>query len=70
MKLTEWFPSYVKPARRGVYCVMSAQDDLGYAYFDGRLWGWREGSVRSANRMRETGGADQEKRWRGLAKKP
>ncbi len=70
MKLTEWFPSDVKPARRGVYCVMSAHDDLGYAYFNGRLWGWRVRSVREANLDRRTDGADQEKRWRGLAKKP
>lgn len=70
MKLTEWFDHETNPARPGVYEVMNASGNRGFAYFDGSLWGWRGDTKRQASRERETDGASQDKTWRGLAKKP
>lgn len=70
MKLTEWFPSGVKPARRGVYEVESIFGGRGFAYFNGRIWGWRRGTVIDATLWKNRDDASQDKRWRGLAEKP
>ena len=74
MKLTEWFPSSVKPVRPGVYRVKGQRGGClpGYAYFDGSRWGYSMttvdeavGKIAKHHRL-----AYQNKQWRGLAEKP
>ena len=69
-KLTPWFPAHIKPARPGVYFVKGAAGMRGYAYWSGRLWGWRLGSAQRAAEQQWGEGADQFKTWCGLAKEP
>lgn len=70
-KFTEWFSADVKPFRVGIYQVSNKYGELGYSYFNGNLWAWKEISPKSAYRYRNRlEGANQSKEWRGLAKKP
>ena len=70
MKLTEWFPSYIKPVRSGVYefkCTWLA----GYAYWDNDKKRWANGDLcqYQAHKNRQwLDGAVQAKRWRGIEK--
>lgn len=71
-ELTRLFPDHIKPTRSGVYRVKGPDGSFGYAYFHKRAqaWGWRCDSVKEANRDRDTRGASQAKKWRGLASDP
>lgn len=68
MKLTDWFPPQVKPARKGYYHFKRWQDHespmlsrLRMAFWDGRDWRFRQGGE-IANSCNQG--------WRGLAEKP
>ena len=67
--LTPWFPADVKPVRPGVYRVKYF-GDCGYAFWDGKRWGWAQLSIRKAIVEAEPSTAAQEKVWRGLNKEP
>lgn len=64
---TEWFPSDIKPKRKGVYEVRSCVG-TGYAIWNGKAWGWTEHSVKRAYEVSEGFGAEQNKEWRGVVK--
>lgn len=73
MKLTEWFPEDVKPARPGVYetrLIGSAGYVIadGYSLWTGKRWNDTRTTVLLA-RIDSFRGM-QSKMWRGLAKKP
>lgn len=69
-ELTPVFPAHIKPVRDGVYRVLNGA--VGYAYFHtstGR-WGWRYATVERADKDRSSLGANQGKKWQGLASDP
>ena len=68
LKLTPWFDGSIKPVRAGVYETSYGRS--GYAYFDGKRWGWVNATVEQASKDQDTNGAFQRKRWRGLAEDP
>jgi hypothetical protein len=68
MKLTNWFPSKIKPVREGVYETKACYVRAGYSFWDGSAWGWTNDTVKQANRVRYSLGAYQYKKWRGVAK--
>jgi len=70
MKLTEWFPHYVKPVRKGVYEVEEFITHHRWCYWNGSKWAWAETTPKNAVRFTQTSGAKQSKRWRGLASNP
>ena len=56
-KMTEWFPSSIKPVRAGVYPVFTPNSPANkYAYFDKTGWRLCASSVK---------GAEKEKSWVG-----
>lgn len=70
MKVTQWFPGLVKPARKGLYQVLmprSGEDSVEWCYWDG-AWGWAYGTKRwaLAKDWRKADGAIQAKTWRGV----
>ena len=64
---TEWFPSDIKPKRKGVYEVRSCVGE-GFAHWDGKAWGWTESNVKRADAEHSTFGAEQNKEWRGVVR--
>jgi len=77
-KLTPWFPPTVKPPHVGVYEVIllvgSRDFDQvrpdGFAYWNGRSWGWNSDTADFAATSGNVKGSCQAKKWRGLAVKP
>jgi len=65
MNLTEWYPSYMKPARKGVYQVSTQW----YRYWDGCNWYCGEATAREAFTRYFEGGNTSHlaMHWRGLA---
>jgi putative component of toxin-antitoxin plasmid stabilization module len=76
LMLTDWFPPDVKPVRSGVYEVKLDKrynKGKGFAYWCNELKKWTnmvQLADRAAQRSDWFEGADQDKYWRGLAKKP
>ena len=69
--LTPWFPASVKPAHKGVYPTAFGVAFTGYTYWSGAGWANQCCTPEAAWRDRQfTGGATQNKRWRGLASDP
>jgi hypothetical protein len=69
MKLTEWFPKTVSPAKNGVYeRNYGGKENLGYARFYKGKWYWRALSVDGANI--ESFKSQTLAPWRGLAEDP
>jgi len=66
MKVTEWFPPYVKPVRAGVYQIRFAGErrPSGYCRWDGLVWRFTEPDVKTASKATRIG--IQEKTWRGV----
>lgn len=62
--LTDWFPHYKKPKRVGTYEVRSVVG-WGYAWWDGKLWGWTAASIGNMQQFGDERAA-QSKSWRGL----
>lgn len=67
IKLTEWFPGFVKPVRPGWYrtkfVVGTLKSGEGYSYWSGKQWSNQRadhGGVRTYD------GASQYKIWRGI----
>jgi hypothetical protein len=67
-KMTDWFPPQVMPVHIGVYPVKYF-GDFGYAYFDGKRWGWAVPSPAQALKEKNTKGAGQDKQWCGFKEK-
>jgi hypothetical protein len=66
LKLTEWFPGFIKPVRMGWY-ETAAQTPLGiirgYSFWSGKQWS----NTRSAlGGVKTYDGAEQYKKWRGI----
>lgn len=71
-KMTEWFPSHIKPVHPGVYEI---RYDLGlasaepwYAKWNGKRWSWADDSIDSPW-QKTFKGASQYKFWRGFTEK-
>lgn len=69
-KLTPWFPSDVKPVRKGVYQqICGLGKDIGYQYWDGKNWrGWNWSAISAKNETYIVGPMSDA--WRGLASNP
>jgi hypothetical protein len=67
---TAWYPSEVKPARRGVYERHFGTIGVRFAYWNGKFWGGFANVHRHAVRNRHTPTAHEVALWRGLARKP
>lgn len=66
-KLTDWYPSHIRPVRPGVYeARVAGQKTIGYAAWDGKYWGWRTSSFLDALKYPVSSDAAQDKQWRGL----
>jgi len=75
MKLTKWFPAYIKPVRRGVYetRIDSFHNNTPGAVsrWNGKRWSHQIGKNANKIYLRDFGeAAAQNKSWRGLAKEP
>jgi hypothetical protein len=70
MKVTPWFPPYVKPVRDGVYECENYWGELLYArWFEKhQVWSRYRRTPNDAKRSRRSGNAIQEKTWRGVMK--
>ena len=72
MRLTPWFPSDVKPKRRGVYKTQYFLDEPGYSYWNGAMWTGTQTNIKEAHGVRNKdfyySEFIQEKKWRGLTK--
>jgi hypothetical protein len=67
-ELTPWFPSSVKPVRKGVY-----QTDwygVGYSQWSGQEWSNQDEKIEEAAMRPNWDMGAQDKPWRGLAKNP
>lgn len=70
---TDWFPSWKKPVRSGVYEVVWTSKILpgiverGFAFYDAytRRWGWTSTEIDRVM-MHASDGARPDKCWRGL----
>jgi hypothetical protein len=69
-RLTDWFPSTVKPVLKGVYERAVLRKTDRYSYWDGSYWGLSEISPEAAYRWRELRSSYQSRKWRGLAENP
>jgi hypothetical protein len=68
MKLTKWFPGHIKPVRKDVYQQM-AGPDLGYQYWDGKVWrGWLNTPEKAMLSRWAVPHEFQNDDWRGVAK--
>jgi hypothetical protein len=76
MKLTEWFPGSIKPARKGVYQRQLPQQGISYARWNGEYWlravpwllprpAWER-----QNRKPAALSFNQDAPWRGVTSKP
>jgi len=67
--LTDWFPSRIKPVRKGVYeTKLDCHPDIcGYALWNGWRWGNTFSLIRYAYEDPTVG--MQDKIWRGLKEK-
>ena len=65
-KMTNWFPSYIKPVHVGVYQV--DRDSNAAAFWDGRFWGFADYSI---NKVINCGDKSsyQHTEWRGFTEK-
>lgn len=75
MKLTPWYPPNIKPVRPGVYEAQWGSsklwEDWPYSYWTGEEWANSGATPEEALRLKNwTLGANQSKKWRGLAKEP
>jgi hypothetical protein len=70
MKVTEWYPANVFPAREGVY-ERDYGSELAYCYWDGSAFysGWHTPNLAYAKAF-EWGEGLRGLSWRGLAEKP
>jgi hypothetical protein len=67
---TEWFPSAVKPVRKGVYETGFFNfSNRGFSYWNGSRWSNQRDWPMAAYKERNSiGGAVQYKVWRGLVR--
>ncbi len=65
---TPWYPANISPSVPGVYQVKIC-GMIGYAYWNGRKFGWRSFDVKTAfyDRNRPTNAGDTAV-WRGLTR--
>lgn len=71
-KLTNWYPSNVKPVRIGVYRTTS-DIFIGpeyYSFWDGHRFNGNWDTVERAFNRRDYGDGSSVANWRGLARKP
>lgn len=70
-KLTPWYPGDVKPVRIGVYRREYPNQKLPrYCLWDGARWHWCAATTQDAEGEGEYISANQNLRWRGLARNP
>lgn len=71
MNVTNWFPSYVQPARCGVYQRI-CHGDLHYSRWDGAFWMLNQLTAEKAAMVSITSfnQVGQGLKWRGLAEDP
>ena len=60
-QFTAWFPPHIKPVHVGVYPTQ-----WGYAYWNGKQWGFGRKTPDLARRFPDYRRKSQNKRWRGL----
>lgn len=68
-KLTDWFPPWMKPVRRGVYQVRHTVKGIvseGFAYWDGFMWQILRNTIKEADGPHNYISSQQNKSWRGL----
>ena len=67
-QMTLWFPADVKPARAGIYEILTISKQDYYAYWTGQQWGWGCTHLTIAGWKDHafSDGAYQEKVWRGF----
>jgi hypothetical protein len=71
MRLTEWFPDGVKPARPGVYETRLKGDiNQWFQYWNGEYFGFSGGSTLDAYKNRSSKSIFSHIEWRGLAEDP
>lgn len=71
MKLTNWFPGYIKPVRVGVYQQLNGSGKLGYQYWDGVRWhSWATLPELATDTCFWAAEFYQNDSWRGLAQEP
>ena len=69
-KLTDWFPTDIKPVNVGVYQTDTGNGEEGFQYWNGvnwRFWGF---NVNDAFRCRHDKSGFQKVKWRGRANNP
>lgn len=67
MRLTDWYPPHIKPARVGVYSTLH-DGHYGFSYWNGSRWGGQWQTAEKAAENKEHALADQRKTWRGVAR--
>jgi hypothetical protein len=70
-KLTPWFDTTQKPTRIGAYATKFRRRGIivkGFSCWNGQRWGDTYDTILAAVRYNYPG--EQNKQWRGLAKKP
>lgn len=76
MKLTEWYPAHIKPARKGFYQIYLEgvpREKSWFSYWDGNNFSYAADTI---ERTKNYWLGDNErffhsqKEWRGLAEKP
>jgi hypothetical protein len=68
-QMTNWFPAHIKPGRKGVYQVTLWRNQVGYAYWNGKVWSWFDSERISDKEFLEDiedGNTHDELKWRGL----
>lgn len=69
--MTPWFDPHIKPAKRGVYEVESVAQigQTFWAKWDGEYWSAVK-THHAAARVERIKSHEQNRKWRGLCKKP
>ena len=69
-KLTEWYPSTVKPVRNGVYEVFDGYADKikWYSYWNGKKFGYFSSNIDFAYIDSKYPTSAIVQKWRGIAK--
>lgn len=76
MKLTQWFPSSIKPVHNGVYEVDASRNYFGkllaFSKFTNGKWSMMKASIQSAGKETDLSSALNRKyeffKWRGVTK--
>lgn len=66
MVLTEWYPSNIKPVRKGVY-ITRKKGLLFFQYWTGRFWNTRMRTIEGALTIKSRS-IHQHVQWKGIQK--